>query len=100
MILFYLPKWTNMFFFYSKSEITSADVTMFKSISYLVDFLFFLAWIIASAYNKASITDIDIDPEELESDEDWDSEEEEGDRAWCHWFVVTQPIDNNYFYFS
>jgi hypothetical protein len=41
-------------------------VTIFKALFAAVNVLFIITWLVASAFNKASITDMDLDPEELE----------------------------------
>ena len=33
---------------------------------------FIIAWLLATAFNKASISDLDMDPEEMEGDEHQD----------------------------
>lgn len=38
----------------------------------IVNIFFIIAWIIASAYNKASIGELDLDPEDLEDSSDED----------------------------
>ena len=44
-----------------------------KGLYAAVNVLFILAWLLASAFNKASITDMDMDPEEMEEDESFES---------------------------
>lgn len=39
---------------------------IFKALSAAKDVLFIISWIIASAFNKASIADMDLDPDEME----------------------------------
>ena len=52
----------------SASNIIDNDITIFKALSAGADVLFMITWLIASAFNKASITDMDLDPEEMDTD--------------------------------
>lgn len=42
------------------------DITIFKGLSAATNVLFIICWLLASAFNKASIADMDLDPEELD----------------------------------
>jgi hypothetical protein len=39
---------------------------IFKGLFAFVNVILIIAWLVASAFNKASITDMDLDPEEME----------------------------------
>jgi hypothetical protein len=49
--------------------VTSQQITIFKGLASASDCLFIITWLLASAFNKASISDMDLDPEELEEHE-------------------------------
>ena len=66
ILLYILPKYTNVFFYWSAANVTNTHITTFKGLSAATDVLFIVCWFIASAFNKASITDMDLDPEEME----------------------------------
>ena len=59
------------------SNITDNDVNIFKALFAAVNVLFIITWLVASAFNKASITDMDLDPEELEMTQIYDDEDNE-----------------------
>jgi hypothetical protein len=50
-------------------SILNIDMTVAKGLFAAVNCLFLIAWSLASAFNKASISDMDYDPEELEEGE-------------------------------
>jgi hypothetical protein len=47
-------------------NISDNDVTITKGLFAAVNVLFIIAWLMASAFNKASISDMDLDPEDLD----------------------------------
>ncbi len=49
------------------------DVTITKALFAAVNVLFIIAWLLASAFNKASIADMDLDPEDLEENDTLDN---------------------------
>lgn len=42
-----------------------SDIFKCKGLFGAVNVLFIIAWLMASAFNKASISDLDMDPEEM-----------------------------------
>ena len=48
------------------ANITDLDITITKGLFAAVNVLFLIAWLMASAFNKASIADIDLDPEDFD----------------------------------
>jgi hypothetical protein len=50
------------------ANVSDSDVTIFKALSATSNVLFIICWLIASGFNKASITDMDLDPEDMEAD--------------------------------
>ena len=70
IIVFTLPRWTNMFYYYNSVNISDSDISIYKILSMIADALFLCAWMIGSGSTKSSITDMDLDPEE-ELDEEF-----------------------------
>ena len=52
------------------------DITITKGLFAAVNVLFLIAWSLASAFNKASISDMDLDPEEMD-----DTDTHDGDNS-------------------
>ena len=52
-----------------------SNIILFKGVSAFSDFLLIVAWLLASGFNKASIMDMDYDPDELEEGELLENEE-------------------------
>jgi hypothetical protein len=44
--------------------LTDLDVTLYKVLSGAADAIFIISWLISSALNKSSITEMDLDPED------------------------------------
>ena len=65
VLLHLIPKYTNMFFYLDYNKIKSADFLAFKIMSYVADVFLILSWIVASAYNKAAIENVYLDPEDM-----------------------------------
>ena len=53
------------FYYRDPNNISEANISIFKGLFAFVNFLFIVASLIASAFNKASITDMDLDPDEI-----------------------------------
>ena len=45
------------------------DFTGFRGLTGGINGLYIIVWLLASAFNKASITDMDLDPEDIEEHE-------------------------------
>lgn len=48
------------------SNVTDSDIFKCKGLFAAVNVLFIIAWLMASAFNKASISDMDMDPEDMQ----------------------------------
>lgn len=59
----------NKIFFRNPDNIKDSDIMGAKGLFGAVNVLFIIAWLMASAFNKASIADMDMDPEEYEDGE-------------------------------
>lgn len=79
-LLYIIPKYTNVFFYWSVNNITNQHITTFKGLSAATDVIFIICWFIASAFNKASISDMDLDPEEV-----WEGELLDGETLDSEW---------------
>ena len=66
VLLYILPAFTNRLFYWNPSNISDQDITITKGLFAAVNVLFIIAWLMASAFNKASITDMDLDPEDMD----------------------------------
>jgi hypothetical protein len=55
-----------MIFIFNRSpdNISDTDIAIAKGLFAATNVLFILAWLLASAFNKASISDMDMDPED------------------------------------
>ena len=66
-LLYILPIYTNKFFYYaappSTDGVQDSDVQSAKGLYGAANVIFLLAWLLSTAFNKASITDLDMDPE-------------------------------------
>jgi hypothetical protein len=58
------PKFVNKFFYYAEGEILESDFQTFKILNYLKNFSILISWFISSTYKKASMKDVDLEPEE------------------------------------
>jgi hypothetical protein len=58
--------------FSNPANITSQDVLITKGLFAAINVVFIISWLLASAFNKASISDMDLDPEE-DSDEEFEN---------------------------
>ena len=54
-----------MFSFRNPANIEDGDIGKCKGLYALVNALFIISWLLASIFNKASISDMDMDPEEI-----------------------------------
>ena len=52
----------------SPDNVTATNITIFKGISAAANVLFIVTWVVACAFNKASISDMDLDPEDMETE--------------------------------
>lgn len=75
-LIYVIPKWTNVFVFYNPSNIDEGEVLIFKILFATANALLIISWILASAFNKASIGDMDLDPEDLDDPERLDTTDE------------------------
>jgi len=55
-------------FYRAPANIEESDISTAKGLFAGVNILFIIAWLLASAFNKASITDMDMDPEDNDGD--------------------------------
>jgi uncharacterized membrane protein YcgQ (UPF0703/DUF1980 family) len=76
-LLYIIPHYVNKFFYYNPDNITDSDIATCKGLYGAVNVLLLVSWILASAFNKASISDMDMDPEEMARGEAQDAEAEE-----------------------
>ena len=76
-LLYIIPHYVNKFFYYSPNNITDADIATCKGLYGAVNVLLLVSWILASAFNKASISDMDMDPEDMARGDPQDAEAEE-----------------------
>jgi hypothetical protein len=60
-------------FFRNPQNLQDMDVTITKGIFGATNVLFIVAWLLATAFNKASISDMDLDPEDLDETETVDN---------------------------
>jgi len=72
LLIYILPLYTNKIFYYDPANIKDNDVRNLKGLYGAVNVFFIVAWLLATAFNKASISDLDMDPEELDEDENAD----------------------------
>lgn len=54
-------------------NILDNDIMITKGLFAAVNVLFIIAWLLASAFNKASISDMDMDPEDADDSETLDN---------------------------
>jgi len=64
-LLYIIPYYVNKFFYFNPDNITASDISTCKGLFGAVNVLLLLSWLLASAFNKASISDMDMDPEEM-----------------------------------
>ena len=76
-LLYIIPHFVNKFYYYNPSNVTESDVSTCKGLFGAVNVLLLLSWLLASAFNKASISDMDMDPEEIARGEAMEAEAEE-----------------------
>ena len=76
-LLYIIPHYVNKFFYYNPDNIADSDIATCKGLYGAVNVLLLVSWILASAFNKASISDMDMDPEEMARGEAQDAEAEE-----------------------
>ncbi len=63
-LLYILPHFTNKFYYYNPANITQSDLSTTQGLYSATNVLLMLTWVMASAVNKASINDLDMDPED------------------------------------
>ena len=71
ILLYILPFYTNKFFYYAPTGpngVLDNDVQGARGLYGAVNVIFIVTWILQSAFNKASIGDMDLDPETDDSD--------------------------------
>mmetsp|Transcript_4813 Transcript_4813/g.3426 ORF Transcript_4813/g.3426 Transcript_4813/m.3426 type:complete len:112 (-) Transcript_4813:29-364(-) len=66
IIMYILPRFSNIIYYRSPSNISDSEISIFKALFSAINVLFIIDWLLASAFNKASITDMDLDPDDLE----------------------------------
>ena len=66
LLIYILPMFTNRIYYRNPNNITDIDINGVKGLFEAVNVFFIIAWLMASAFNKASISDLDMDPEENE----------------------------------
>jgi len=64
-LLYIVPHFNNKFFYYNPDNVTDSDISTAKGLFGACNVMLLLSWLIASAFNKASISDMDMDPEEI-----------------------------------
>lgn len=64
VIIYILPHYTNKFYYYAPANISDSDISIAKGLFAAINVFFILAWLLASGFNKASISDMDMDPED------------------------------------
>ena len=67
--LFALPKNTNVLYYSAKSKITDTLINNVKAAYYTANGALCAAWILATVVSKGSISDLNIDAEEIEAEE-------------------------------
>ncbi len=73
-LIYILPYYTNKFYYYAPPPafggVIDSDVQGAKGLYGAVNVIFIVSWLLSTAFNKASITDMDLDPEmdHLDSD--------------------------------
>jgi hypothetical protein len=73
-LLYIIPHFVNKFYYYNPDNITESDVSTCKGLFGAVNVLLLISWLLASAFNKASISDMDMDPEEMARGEAMEAE--------------------------
>lgn len=66
VLLYILPFYTNKFYYYAPTGpngVLDSDVQGARGLYGAVNVIFIVTWILQSAFNKASIGDMDLDPE-------------------------------------
>lgn len=72
LIIYILPIYTNKLYYYNPTNITDSDIMNAKGLFGAVNVFLIIAWLLATAFNKASISDLDMDPEEIDESENPD----------------------------
>ncbi len=75
-LLYITPHFINKFYFYNPDNITDSDISTCKGLFGAANALLMVSWILASAVNRASIQDMDIDPDEIARGEEQTEAEE------------------------
>jgi len=83
-LLYIIPHFVNKFYYYNPSNVTESDVSTCKGLFGAVNVILLISWLLASAFNKASISDMDMDPEEMARGEAMEAEAEELTSASNH----------------
>lgn len=71
-LLYILPHYTNKFYYFSPFKISDSDLQNAKGLYGATNVLLMLSWLMASAVNKASINDLDMDPEDQNNGSGYD----------------------------
>lgn len=75
------PKFTNKFHYYQNDDVQDSDLSSFKALNYIKNFSLLISWFVSSNYKKASMADVDLDPEGDDNDgQDSQSDAEADDR--------------------
>ena len=69
-LLYILPHYTNKIYYLAPANVTSKDIESCKGLYGVLNVTFLIAWLLSSAFNKASISDMDLDPDENGSGDD------------------------------
>lgn len=69
IILYALPKETNVMFYSARSQSTDELITTLKRKYYVANGALCLAWVLATVVSKGSISELNIEVEELEAEE-------------------------------
>eukprot|EP00347_Sterkiella_histriomuscorum_P023584 403334088 len=72
LLLYILPTFTNKIYYWNPVNVSDSDILKCKGLFAAVNVFFIIAWLMASAFNKASISDLDMDPEEMNDDQNQD----------------------------
>lgn len=64
-LLYITPHFINKFYYYNPDNISDSDISTCKGLFGAANVLLMLSWLLASAVNRASIQDMDMDPEEI-----------------------------------
>ena len=64
IIMYVIPRYSNIIYYRSPNNIEDSEIGAFKALFSLLNMLLIISWLLASAFNSASITDMDCDPED------------------------------------